>query len=378
MLRHATFPDIWSRRGYPDNPFLATLKGEVLHGALEVIVRAMATHHCDGHDGPCRVIVLKDLGGYSVVLRSVSEAVLSSLHTNPRVARRMDAIRRALTLEMPELRRGVQTTIARSDVVAGTSGATPRSSEERTRAIGIGSHAEVELRVPSMGWIGKADLISLDADNCRITDYKTGVPQEDHEAQLRIYALLWARDAAVNPSGRIATELVVAYPTREEVFPAPDRDELDRLEDDLRTRSAAALGSMIERPPTARPEATFCSHCQVRQLCNPYWDHLADSVASGSVASADRAIDVELLVDARNGPRTWLATVQRGFGIEQQRSVVIRSHEETAAYGVGELMRVLNVRIERDEEHDLIFLATSDYSEVFPLTNRAPSGGARQ
>ena len=369
MLRHGSYPEIWGRGGYPDSPFQATLRGNVLHGALETVVKAIAAHDCDGHPGPCNVTVLKALGGYSAVLQSVLETVLAALEGNPRIAPRLGSIRRALTLELPELRRGLQATIARSEIVARGPGRMPSGEH---RPLGVGSHAEVELRVPSMGWIGKADRITIDSDICRITDYKTGAPQESHEEQLRIYALLWARDGAVNPSRRIATELVASYPAHEELFPAPSRDELDLLEADLRARSAAALASIAARPPLARPETAYCSHCPVRQLCDSYWEHLRNSPLSGSGSPADRPTDVELTVSGRNGPRSWLGVVRSGFGLPPESGVVLRSHHDGDAYRVGATMRVLNVSVERDETEGFVFVTTSDYSEVFPL--RAPSG----
>lgn len=371
MLRHGRYPDLWSRPGYPDNPFLATLRGNVSHAALEVVVRAIATHVCNGHAGPCRVSVLRELGGYSVVLQAVLETTVTALAENPRVAARVGAIRRALTQELPELRRGLQTTIARTQIVARF----PRAGNLPSghRALGVGSHTEVQLRVPSLSWVGKADLITIDRDVCRITDYKTGAPQQGHEEQLRIYALLWARDPAVNPSGRLATELVASYATHDEVVPAPGPDELAMLEADLRTRSALAMRSLGARPPHANPEADLCYYCPVRQLCADYWEFLRATASSEDATPSERAVDVELAVRERNGPRSWLGVVRRGLGLAPETAVVLRSDFEESNYPVGGTVRILNVAVARDDASGVVTVSTSGYSEVFRVGTLLPS-----
>jgi len=317
------------------------------------------------------VSVLRELGGYSVVLQAELETTITALAENPRVAARVDAIRRALTQELPELRRRLQTTIARSQIATRV----PRAGDLPSghRALGVGSHTEVQLRVPSLAWVGKADLITIARDVCRITDYKTGAPQQGHEEQLRIYALLWARDQAVNPSGRLATELVASYATHDEVVPVPSPDELALLEADLRTRSALAMRSLAARPPLANPEADLCNYCPVRQLCADYWELLQATASSEEATPSERPADVELAVSGRNGPRSWLAVVQRGLGLAPETAVVLRSDFEESKYPVGGTVRILNVAVERDDTSGVITVSTSGYSEVFRLRALSPS-----
>lgn len=163
---------------------------------------------------------------------------------------------------------------------------------------------------------------------------------------------------------------MASYPAHQDRFVAPGHDELDALEADLRARSAAALISIGARPPLARPDSSYCSHCPVRQLCGDYWDQLKDSASAGSSPSSDRPIDVELTIRARNGPRSWLGVVRAGIGLQPESRAVLRTQQDDAAISVGDTMRILNVSMERDETEGLAFLTASDYSEVFPL--RAP------
>jgi hypothetical protein len=47
-------------------------------------------------------------------------------------------------------------------------------------ALGPGAYLELELRAPSIGWHGTADLVVLSDAGCEIVDFKTGSPDETH------------------------------------------------------------------------------------------------------------------------------------------------------------------------------------------------------
>ena len=46
-LARASYPDLWDGPGYPQAPTLAALFGDVVHGALETIVKALAASGCE-------------------------------------------------------------------------------------------------------------------------------------------------------------------------------------------------------------------------------------------------------------------------------------------------------------------------------------------
>ena len=83
-LRHATYSQLWSRRGYPDKPTLAALAGMVLHRAIARIIRALADDGLDSFKDPRSVAILKSLGGYSKVIATSVQDVTKSLAGNPR------------------------------------------------------------------------------------------------------------------------------------------------------------------------------------------------------------------------------------------------------------------------------------------------------
>jgi hypothetical protein len=66
-LARATYPDLWDGRGYPRVPALAALFGDVVHDALDTIVRALVAADCQSVRSPGAVNVLRQLGGYTAV-----------------------------------------------------------------------------------------------------------------------------------------------------------------------------------------------------------------------------------------------------------------------------------------------------------------------
>ncbi len=83
-LRHATYSQLWSRRGYPDKPSLAALAGMVMHRAIARIIRALADSGVDSFQEPRAVAILKNLGGYSKVIAESVADVTKSFAGNPR------------------------------------------------------------------------------------------------------------------------------------------------------------------------------------------------------------------------------------------------------------------------------------------------------
>src|SRR5574337_1295867 len=209
-LEHADYADRGLGRGFPRRPSVATLGGRAAHCALERIARAA------GPEGAARpdafVSALRSLGGITAVISGCVRDGLARESANPRAAPMLEALDARLRQRSEELRRLVQQALRLQAQAPGptTQSPEPGAAPPDRGALGYGYHPEVELRPPLMGWVGYADAIRLEPDVCEIVDYKTGAPSPTHEAQLRAYALLWARDTVVNPRGRLADSLVLA------------------------------------------------------------------------------------------------------------------------------------------------------------------------
>ncbi len=267
-LSRATYPGVWDKAGYPERPNLAAVIGDVVHAALEEIVRALTSAGLDSGASAGTVNVLRSLGGYSgVVERAIAERA-SKLEANPRMTSRLDSFVRDVRGHLPEMRQRTQAALSRTRLV-------PRPSEpprdgEGSGALSDGSYPEFEIVSDSLGWVGRVDLLTIDKHDVHIVDYKTGAPSEHHVKQLQTYALLWFRRNGAPREPPIATKLTLSYPSHDIDVPAPVEHELLDLERDLVARSAA-VRQQLEQERPARPSPENCTFCSVRHLCHIYW-----------------------------------------------------------------------------------------------------------
>ncbi len=211
-MENAFYPEIWSRKGYPARFNLNAAIGQIAHGALAMIVRALMEAGCpDILDGKA-VNTLKCIGGYKAVIASSIEAILAEQSKNPRSEFIIDLIARLLFERSEEIRERVQRLLSRTKLGKASLPALSRANSQNSLRLGFGSYSEVAMEAASIDWVGKADLVNISAEYCEIVDFKTGKQEEHHIRQMLTYAVLWALDRKRNPGGRLATKLTLVYP----------------------------------------------------------------------------------------------------------------------------------------------------------------------
>ncbi|WP_433435407.1 PD-(D/E)XK nuclease family protein [Nonomuraea sp. CA-141351] len=371
MLSRSEYPKLWEKRGYPQLPVAATLFGDVVHAALETIVRKLVTAGCTSPRNAQAVQVLRDLGGITAVVEAASGDRLARLKGNPRLDDdRMKRISVELSDRVPQARVHVQAYLsrtalpptpqtARPQADPGTSVGGPASGR---RPAGLGTHPEIPLVSETLRLMGRVDLLTATQDRVAITDYKTGAEDPSHLDQLRLYAVLWDLDRIANPDRRPATELTASYPTHEITVPAPEEPELRDLEETVRQRIATAETELIASVPKALPDGQKCSLCQVRQLCDAYWEQAPEV----HTLSAGAWFDYQGVVGPQNGARSWWLLSER----TGQKTMLLRTAATTNALPTGRRIRVLNLRLDDDPEVEITVATLTAASEIFVLTNK--------
>ncbi len=342
-LSMASYPELWSERGYPPRVHLKTLAGSVVHIVLETVTRELARAGCPSVQDASAVAVLKSLGGLSKVVGQTIDQLMDRLAANPRSNRVRDHFTRSLRAQAPELRGRVQTMLCRRHMPRSAAGPAPTGRPRFRGPLANGVHCEIELRAPQLLWKGKADLLALAPDMCEITDFKTGELSDEHRFQVRTYALLWSRDNELNPTRRLADRLILAYATGDIEVPAPTQEELQELERELARRGSAAREAVSNEPPEARPDAQRCRYCGVRQLCDAYW--LAETQhCLGAVPNDVRLTDAELTITGRHGPTSWNTIVTLSPCVQKGTYALLRTTGEVDLRA-GDRLRLLDVSI---------------------------------
>lgn len=328
-LRHATYSQLWSRRGYPDKPSLAALAGIVMHRAIARIIRALADTGVDSFQDPRSVAILKSLGGYSKVIAESVADVTKSLAGNPRfelvrassLARlnnRVPAIREQVQLQLSRLKWKLQpSSVDLADDLESDAVANGRLPLEQ------GTHFEIELRHPGIKWRGFADLIELRDDFCTIEDFKSGEPSDDHLLQLQIYALLWCHDEELNPANTAVDKLVICYPNGDRIVPYNKKDG-GKLANELQARTNAVRKAVSGPESQANLDADRCPKCDVRHLCSAYWTGNRPASVGGANTERVQLDDVQLTLRSRKGQNTWSAECQLSNHIPAGSTVLLR------------------------------------------------------
>lgn len=309
-LESANYPEIWKRQGYPRAINIASLEGVIIHASLKAITDEVMRQTGSEDSQHAFISGLRNLGGYSNVIRKELNRIVRQFDENPRVRKALPAAIRRIEDRFAEIRLRIQHLLSRVPIAPPfrSSDGNHLISGEGASALSYGTYTEVVLRHSKMPWIGVADLIQLSADRCIIRDFKTGEPDPVHGLQLRIYAWLWARDEIANPVGRLADELVITY-TESDIFERPPTpQELDSMDMEFEQRTQAATDLLSHRPPPARPDAGICKYCAVRQLCNEYWAVNSQNPQLHPSAH-DQYADVELKITEGQGPHSWLAQI---------------------------------------------------------------------
>lgn len=368
MLSRATYPELWKGRGYPPMPNTAALLGDVVHTALELLVKALVAAGCESTGTAAAVAVLKQMGGYTAVIERALHWHLRQLEGNPRVNDdRLRRIRVELDLRIPDARAKVQAFLSRTDLPpVGAPKPAPlpdgRSDDQRPLPRGplpIGAHAEVELKADRLRLRGRIDLLIINQQGVNIIDYKTGEPDPAHAGQLRTYALLWDLDRVANPARLSVTALTATYPAGPQTYVPPGEAELRTLDRDLRERIGAADATVAAQSPDARPSPENCQYCPVRHLCEDYWSRVAPGISA--VRVGDR-FDYQGVVALANGARSWAMDHRPG-----EPAVLLRTSSPSTNLRVGDHVRVLGVRRDEDPESGVLVAEMTTNSESFVL-----------
>lgn len=353
-LASADYPGLWSGRGYPPRIHVASLVGSVVHLVLEAITTELARAGCPTIKDPMAVEIMRRLGGYTKVVHDCIDRVVERLEQNPRASRIAETLARSLRAQAPEMRTQVQVLVGRMHLPV--VGARVRGVGAKQRGqLATGVHPEVSLRVKAMGWKGTADLLVLSEEACEIVDFKTGEERPHHRFQVQVYALLWNRDAELNPERRLATSLTLAYKQGNIEVEALSVSQLDDLERQLIGRREAARKAAKASLPEARPTLSNCGQCDVRQLCQEYWSAQVQQALASETTTADKSFaDVEITILGRHGPSSWDAEVAVSRSIAKGRRILLRTNQMEFGAGPGDRVRILGAHVSEGEGDEIV------------------------
>lgn len=346
-LLHSDYSSSIGVDRYPARPRRATLLGQLAHESLQAIADELRAHGCSGPADPKVVAALRELGGISAVLDTQARKLLDSLSGNPRAEPILDRMRFDIERSLPSLRQLIQGVLQRVfGISPGLDEELPTGRSVTTQQpLGIGFHTEVRLAPQNPRWIGWADAIKLLPDSCELLDYKSGEENPNHRRQIQLYALLWARDTAINPERRLATHLTIVYADKIQAVPPPEENDLDKLEAELNEQSQAIARTLESKPPTASVSPDNCRYCDMKHLCDDFWAKGGQELVRDD---GNRLRSIQVRIRRSLGLRSWAAQVEMDSYLDSGTEVVIMS-ADSVDMTEREAFRLIDVLVEEEQ-----------------------------
>jgi len=283
------------------------------------------------------------------------------------------AIERWLERSIPEMRVVVQRLLLSTRIEQVVEAHNGNSTGFR-RELHRGTYFEVEVRHESLRWKGFVDFVDIDAAGGAIlTDFKTGQPKSSDEDQIRVYALLWARDVHRNPQRHRAAKLILQYPNETKQVDSPGEDALAELEQKLADATLHIRDQFNNVPPPANVSEAHCPHCDVRHLCSEYWE----SISKGNPLRKDNdlGVDCEITLRKKLAYSTWDTgtSFPQNSGLPSVVAVRFPDSFPDEDLHAGACLRIMETRIETGES-GVPIITIRPTTEVFRVLSSGGSG----
>ncbi len=357
-LTRATYAQIWELTGYPDRITEQSLFGIVIHKVIETVLGSFLSAGCTSVSDQQAIAVMRKLGGYTAIVAAEVGRAIERLQLNPRMESQLNYLDVRLRRRMPEIRVAVQKLIARSLLVNSESigdGGSGVWASRAPRRISRGSHSEVTLVAEAERFTGRVDLVTVRDDSADLLDFKSGKPSDRDARQLTLYGLLWVSDKVANPDRLPVGALTAMYPDCDRSVPVPTQWQAVKVQ--LREEIERAEEELAETQPKANP-STECYYCPVRHMCDEYWG--SPFIRRDGVSSS--FTDIEVLLQQRNGPRSWKARL-----VADASDILLRTSSEDGAFAPGQHLRILDIALVDSGDTDWPVATAVASTEVYSV-----------
>ena len=353
-LRRASFPEIWSRAGFPNRINAAQVKGIVVHEVVSMIMNSVQNSSELAEKSV--MAFLKERGGYLELLKIILDKELQSANSNPRAELMVETIKREILADLSELRSQVQYFVKESISKLPTPSSRVENEEINEmqsttfQILPINSEYKiVDSEFPIEGYL---DLLVTNEDIDHIIDYKTSKTiHDEYWDQLSLYAWLWYRSAKNSRKGDCRIEVISganlsAYRViKIEDFPTIQKNVLDRIKN-------AELS--ITGEVAAKPSVDTCKFCAVKVVCHPYWN------MNENQSTEAKWLDLRIRTMGSLGGNAWSVSILS----DGTPAMLIAGDRDDGSIEVGQELRLLNAYKNEDVETGVV-IRLSQNSEIF-------------
>lgn len=390
QLEHSRYGSLES---FPARPVPAAVEGQIVHGVLEQLFKALALRGLPPLASTEFRSCMEQFDMAGTVLGSVEKhnqlvcrhprGGASRLRANPQ-----DLVNRIVRHFRPQYelaRSRASTTTPPVACFAPISDGSVSGDTEHLKEVLVDQRVlpERRLRHPDLPFVGIVDLIWRAPDGTHLVDFKTGAFSESHRFQILCYGVLWWRS-----TGDIPSRLEIRYPS-EVIDVASNKTTLEEGERELRRRIETTAAILAKRPADARL-GDWCRFCDVRAFCGSYWESSTGPRPGARRVSATRdgesseATDIEVTVRQVPDEYGFEAFTRDGRNLAvvcQPRSLSL-----LGPLAVGDRLRIIGATSRSRGELDLrpwteVFVVprrAEEFTEVMPATQERDSAPRRE
>ncbi len=353
-LRRASFPEIWSRAGFPNRISAAQVKGIVVHEVVSMIMNSVQNSSELAEKSV--MSFLKERGGYLELLKIILDKELLSANSNPRADLMVEAIKREILADLSELRGQVQYFVKESINKLPTASSRVENEEiieipsATFQILPINSEYKiVDSEFPIEGYL---DLLLTNEEIDHIIDYKTSKTiHDEYWDQLNLYAWLWYRSAKNLRKGDCRIEVISGANLSEsrvvkiEDLPAIQMSVLDRI----KNAELSITGEIA-----AKPSVDSCKFCPVKVMCNAFWN------MNENQSTEAKWSDMRIRTIGNLGGNAWSVLILS----DDTPAMLIVGDRDDGSIEIGQELRILNAYKNQDEENGVV-IRLSQNSEIF-------------
>lgn len=353
-LRRASFPEIWSRAGFPNRISAAQVKGIVVHEVVSMIMNSVQNSSELAEKSV--MSFLKERGGYIELLKSILDKELLSANSNPRAELMVEAIKREILADLSELRGQVQYFVKESINKLPVASSRVENKEINEipsttfQILPINSEYKiVDSEFPIEGYL---DLLLTNEVIDHIIDYKTSKTiHDEYWDQLSLYAWLWYRSAKNLRKGDCRIEVISGANLSEsrvikiKDLPAIQMSVLDRI----KNAELSITGEIA-----AKPSIDSCKFCPVKVMCNAYWK------MNENHSTEAKWSDMRIRTTGSLGGNAWSVSILS----DDTPAMLIVGDRDDGSIEIGQELRLLNAYKNEDEETGVV-IRLSQNSEIF-------------
>lgn len=337
-------------RRFPERPNAKAAEGQIIHEALEKLMRALGTYGQPALGSALFRQAIAELEFWDLFAREV-EAQNAAIAEHPRATSNSyirtpprDIANKAIRMFKEQYHGSGEG----SEHAAVGSSASASSTDVFSALKTQGSLSELEVYHPTLPFKGLIDLVTWDGEHVTLVDFKTGIARESHTLQLEWYGVLWWRRTGVLPR-----QLSLHYLNTRKTWEFTE-DAALQAEEAMKGSIQLAESELRKTPAPAKP-GDDCTFCSVRALCDSGWASLTTQPL------ADGTCDLELTILSTPIPTGFRAACR---GTEIDVVFDINTGKSLPPFDVGSTLRVLSCSVrDRGKTVELkpwteVFLAT--------------------